>query len=36
VSADLERSGLYYAWNDPAGGASPGRVTFVPTAAFPA
>ncbi len=35
VDADLERSGLYYAWNDPTGGANPGRVTFVPTGAFP-
>ena len=35
VGADLERSGLYYGWNEASGGANPGRVTFIPTAAFP-
>jgi hypothetical protein len=35
VGADLERTGLYYGWNDPSGGTNPGCVTFVPTAAFP-
>ena len=35
VDVDLERSGLYYGWNEPTGAANPGRVTFVPTAAFP-
>jgi hypothetical protein len=35
VQADLEPSGLYYAYNVPGGGPKPGRVTFVPLAALP-
>ena len=30
VRADLEPSGLFYAYNVPGGGSKPGRVTFVP------
>lgn len=30
VDAELEPSGLFYAYNVPKGGAKPGRVTFVP------
>ncbi len=35
VGADLERSGLYYGWNEPTSRSNPGRVTFMPTAVFP-
>lgn len=35
VQADLEPSGLFYAYNVPGGGSKPGRVSFVPASALP-
>jgi hypothetical protein len=35
VDAQLEPSGLFYAFDKPGGGVKPGRVTFVPAAALP-
>jgi hypothetical protein len=35
VEADLEPNGLYYAYNVPSGGSSPGRVAFIAASSLP-